>query len=67
VANGKHRKQYIYQLEREDGIIVGDEQLKSYITYYYKGLFGPSKTIPSPCRKISPMTSHKLVQHRVIF
>ena len=43
VANGKHRKQHIYQLEREDGIIVGDEQLKSYITDYYKGLFGPSE------------------------
>ena len=30
-------------MEREDGIIVGDEQLKSYITDYYKGLFGPSE------------------------
>jgi hypothetical protein len=43
VANGKHRKQYIYQLEREDGIIVGDEHLNSFITNYYKDLFGPSE------------------------
>lgn len=29
VANGKHRKQCIFKLEQEDGIVVGDEQLKS--------------------------------------
>ena len=31
----------IAQLEQEEGIIVGDENLKNYITEYYKGLFGP--------------------------
>ena len=40
VANGKHRKQHIYQLENDHGVIVGDEQLKIHITQYYKSLFG---------------------------
>jgi len=40
VANGKHRKQHIFRLEQEDGIIVGDTNLKNYITNYYKNLFG---------------------------
>jgi hypothetical protein len=42
VANGKHRKTSISQLEDGGQIIRGEEQLKSYITEYYKGLFGPS-------------------------
>lgn len=41
VANGKHHKQHIFKLENEDGMIIGDEQLKAHITTYYKGLFGP--------------------------
>jgi mannosylglycoprotein endo-beta-mannosidase len=41
VANGRHRKTKIVQLEQEEGTIVGDENRKTYITEYYKGLFGP--------------------------
>lgn len=41
VANGKHRKTRIYQLQDGDHIISGDDELKKYITTYYKGLFGP--------------------------
>lgn len=37
VANNNHCKQHIFKLEEEEGAIVGDEQLKSYITAYYKG------------------------------
>ena len=40
MANGKHRKQHIFRLEQEDGVIVGDLELKKYITNYYKNLFG---------------------------
>jgi hypothetical protein len=40
VANGRHRKTKIIQLEQEEGTIVGDDNLKNYITDYYKGLFG---------------------------
>ena len=43
VANGKRRKTRIFLLEQEEGIIEGEENLKKYITKYYKGLFGPSK------------------------
>jgi hypothetical protein len=40
LANGKHRKMRIFQLQDEDKIIEGDETLKKYITSYYKVLFG---------------------------
>jgi hypothetical protein len=40
VANGKRHKTMIFRLEQEEGIIEGDENLKTYITKYYKGLFG---------------------------
>jgi hypothetical protein len=40
VANGKHRKKKIFQLEQDEGTIVGDENLKVFISEYYKKLFG---------------------------
>jgi hypothetical protein len=40
VANGKKRKKKIYQLEQEEGTITGDENLKVYISEFYKKLFG---------------------------
>jgi len=40
VANGKHRKQHIYKLENDQGVVIGAEQLKSHIMTYYKDLFG---------------------------
>ena len=41
VVNGKHRKTRSFQLKNGDQIINGDANLKSHITAYYKGLFGP--------------------------
>jgi hypothetical protein len=41
VANGRHRRTKIVQLEQDEGIIVVDANLNNYITEYYKGLFGP--------------------------
>src|SRR3954471_1155462 len=40
VANGRHRKKSIHTLNQDEGMIEGQEQLKGYITSYYKGLFG---------------------------
>ena len=40
VANGKHRRKKIFQLEQEEGTITGQENLKNYITDFYRGLFG---------------------------
>lgn len=45
IANGKHRKTRIFQLEQEEGVIKGDVQLRKYITKYYKNLFGPQRKI----------------------
>jgi hypothetical protein len=36
----KHRKKKIFQLEQDEVTIVGDENLKVYITEYYKKIFG---------------------------
>jgi hypothetical protein len=43
LANGRHRKTRIFQLEDGNNIINGDAQLKEHITNYYKNLFGPSE------------------------
>ena len=40
IANGKHQKNKIFQLEQDEGTIFGQENLKLYITNYYKQLFG---------------------------
>jgi hypothetical protein len=40
IANGKHRRKKIFQLEQDEGTIVGQENLKVYILEYYKKLFG---------------------------
>jgi hypothetical protein len=39
VANGSHRKKRIHSLARDEGMIEGLDNLKSYITNYYKNLF----------------------------
>jgi mannosylglycoprotein endo-beta-mannosidase len=41
VANGRHRKKYIHTLHQDEGTIEGQNELKKYITKYYKTLFGP--------------------------
>jgi mannosylglycoprotein endo-beta-mannosidase len=40
VANGKHRKQLIYRLEDDNGVVVSSDRLKCHIMNYYKNLFG---------------------------
>jgi hypothetical protein len=40
LANGRHRKTRIFQLQDGDSIISGDDDLKKHIITYYKGLFG---------------------------
>ena len=41
IANGKHRKKGIFQLEQDEGTIVGESNLRTFISEYYKRLFGP--------------------------
>jgi hypothetical protein len=41
IANGKHqKKKKKIQLEQQEGTIVGEDNLKVYITEFYKKLFG---------------------------
>jgi uncharacterized protein (DUF488 family) len=39
IANGKHRKTRIFQLQHEDRITEGEKELSDYVTSYYKNLF----------------------------
>ncbi|KAG2576580.1 hypothetical protein PVAP13_6NG031666 [Panicum virgatum] len=41
IANGKHRKKRIFSLDHEGIKIEGQNNLKTYITQFYKDLFGP--------------------------
>ena len=41
VANGRHRKKHIHSLHQDEGTIEGQNELKKYITKYYKTLFRP--------------------------
>jgi hypothetical protein len=45
IANGRHRRKKIFQLEQDKGAIVGQDNIKDYISNFYKKLFGPP--IPS--------------------
>jgi hypothetical protein len=42
IANGKKRKNTIFSLQGEGGVVEGDENLVSLATNFYKELFGPS-------------------------
>jgi hypothetical protein len=44
IANGRHRKTRIIQLEQDEALIVEEDNLRSYITNYYKVLFGPPES-----------------------
>jgi hypothetical protein len=39
IGNGKHRKTRIFQLQHEEKIIEGENDLSEYVTNYYKDLF----------------------------
>jgi hypothetical protein len=44
MANGRYRKKRIFQLEQEEGTIIGEENLRLYISDFYKNLFrAPAK------------------------
>jgi hypothetical protein len=40
LLTGNNRRKNIYQLEQEEGTIVGQDNLKTYISKYNKALFG---------------------------
>jgi hypothetical protein len=40
VTNGRHGKKHIHSLSQDEGMIEGQDNLKDYITNYYKNLFG---------------------------
>jgi hypothetical protein len=41
IVNGKKRKQIIFSLQTEEGIVSGTDNLLQHATYYYRTLFGP--------------------------
>jgi hypothetical protein len=40
ITHGKHRKQLIYRLDDDNGVVISSDRLKYHITNYYKNLFG---------------------------
>jgi hypothetical protein len=48
VAKGKHRKQLIYRLEDDQGVVISVDNLKRHITNYYNNLFGTQNSRKSP-------------------
>ena len=40
VANDKHRKQHIYKLENDQGVVIGDDQLKNISLSFIKTSLG---------------------------
>jgi hypothetical protein len=45
IAKGKHRKKHIFQLVQDEGTIVGQQNLKVFLTEYYKNLFEAPRPI----------------------
>jgi hypothetical protein len=41
IENGKHRKKNFFKLEQQEETTVGADNLKVYITEFYKNIFGP--------------------------
>jgi hypothetical protein len=41
IENGKHRKKNFFKLEQQEETTVGEDNLKVYITEFYKNIFGP--------------------------
>jgi hypothetical protein len=59
IANGKHRRKKIIQLEQEEGTIIGQENLKNYISQYYKSLFGAPALVEDFNNDIPQLTQDK--------
>jgi hypothetical protein len=44
IANGKNRKNLIFNLEHDSNILEKDEDILTHATNYYRELFGPSES-----------------------
>jgi hypothetical protein len=66
VANGKHRRKKKNQLEQEEGTIVDQENLKHYISEYYKGLLGDPKPSNISMVEVLIMISHNFLMRKMI-
>jgi hypothetical protein len=67
VTNGRHRKKRIHSLNQDEGIIEGQDHFKSYITNYYKNLFGPQRRVISLWMSPKQMTYPKFHYKRMPF
>jgi hypothetical protein len=67
MANGRHQKKLIYSLHQVEGTIEGHEQIKSYVTKYYKSLFGPQSGVLSLLMRQVQMISLRFPLRRMPF
>jgi hypothetical protein len=63
-ANGRRRKSRIISLNQEGGVIEGQDNLKKYITNFYKNLFG--KPLPSSLN-LSPTGVDRITEEDRVF
>lgn len=66
VASGKHRRTRIFRLDQEERIIEGDNNLKCYMTNYYKGLLVHRRTMASHCKNQRQRTFLKSRGRRIL-
>jgi hypothetical protein len=67
VANGRHRKKRIHSLVQDEGMIEGIDNLKNYITTYYKNLFGAPEEVTSLWMRPKRMIFPKFPLRKIIF
>jgi glycyl-tRNA synthetase beta subunit len=67
VANGRHRKKRIHSLVQEDGTIEGHDQLKAYITNYYKICSASLMKATSPWTRPEQRISRKCLWRKMTF
>jgi hypothetical protein len=67
IANRKHRKKRISQLEKDEGTIVVEENLKFHIIEYYKKLFGAPIKNTLVWQKILWMIYLSYLKRKIIF
>jgi hypothetical protein len=67
VANGRHRKKRIHSMIQDNGWIEGHEQLKAYITNYYRNLFGALEEVPFLLMRSKQMIFPRFLWRKMVF
>src|SRR3954470_4329818 len=67
VTNGRHRKKSIHALNQDEGMIESQEQLKAFITSYYKDCSALQLKISWPWMRLVRKTYPRSLMRRITF